>query len=365
MKEDEYFLIVRTGGAEIRALENTEKDVLQQIIPVIELTRGRKKTVGNVVTYPFENKLNKFKEIFRNQRVVLDVTSDEKLECIETNAFYDSENGYNNWVNFLQSLDEEHTFMEIIPTILMNFEDKNFEANLASQIEKFCDIFGVLAYRCSIEEEYCYDDLNLIKESLDSNSTLYVIIDCGYTAQAMQNNYIDKCKARIKNISNLLSGMNYHLVLCATSFPNNVSEIGSDDYDEFSSCEQHIYESCKEEYPNLIYGDYGSINPVRNDQIVMARGWIPRIDVPIGKTIYYYRKRRPKGVTAYSSTYKEVAKMVVEDSKFPYHLPCWGIAQIKACASSNVPSSAPSFWISVRMNIYLCQRVRSLLNLSQ
>ena len=39
-----YTVIVKTGEAEIRALENTSRNLLQCILPVIEITRGRKIT---------------------------------------------------------------------------------------------------------------------------------------------------------------------------------------------------------------------------------------------------------------------------------------------------------------------------------
>ena len=93
----------------------------------------------------------------------------------------------------------------------------------------------------------------------------------------------------------------------------------------------------------------------------MARGWIPRIDVPLDKIVYYYKERRPKGVTAYASTYTQVARAVCSDDRFPYGLlENWGIAQIKACAQGASPSASPSFWISVRMNIHIEQQVKRI-----
>jgi hypothetical protein len=96
----------------------------------------------------------------------------------------------------------------------------------------------------------------------------------------------------------------------------------------------------------------------------MARGWIPRIDVPLQDKIYYYKKRRPKGMRAYATTYKQVAQSITSDPRFPDLKNNWGIQQIKQCVS-NAPSSIPRFWISVRMNIHLEQQVRRIYSISE
>ena len=114
-------------------------------------------------------------------------------------------------------------------------------------------------------------------------------------------------------------------------------------------------------FKDVIYGDYGTVNPQRNDKIVMANGWLPKIDVALKTLVYYQRRRRPKGVTAYSSTYEKVAQLVTADSRFPLsQTDIWGIRQIVDCSLGVVPSSQPSFWISVRMNTHICQQVLRL-----
>ena len=93
----------------------------------------------------------------------------------------------------------------------------------------------------------------------------------------------------------------------------------------------------------------------------MAHGWVPKIDCALQHVVYYYRMRRPVGVTAYKSTYKAVAKKVVSDYRFPSSLTgIWGIEQIKNASEGNVPSSSPSFWISVRMNTHISQQILRL-----
>lgn len=79
----EYYIIVKTGDAELRAMRNLSNSILNKITPVIELTRGRAKKVGKGndahYIYPYEKKIEHIRNIFRGKDIVLDVTSDETL----------------------------------------------------------------------------------------------------------------------------------------------------------------------------------------------------------------------------------------------------------------------------------------------
>lgn len=357
--DKKYTIIIKTSDAEIRAVENTSKAQLSQIFPVIEITRGRKITKNKVETYPFDKRLSKMKKIFENQVVSFDLTSEDSLSSDEINYLYNPQNGYKNWVDFLIQIKEEGVFEEIIPTLILNLDDDNFEENLLLQVKNIKKHFKSILYRNSIADENCYDDFELIKDEL-VGVNLYVLVDCGYTPQASYRNVALKSVARITNLQSILDE-NVNYIICSTSFPNNVRDLGDVDSDTFSISEIDIYDIVKQECNNVIYGDYASINPIRNDTVVMARGWIPRIDTPLETSIFYYKQRRPRGVSAYASTYIQVAQLTVQDPRFPMSIENnWGIEQIKACAKGGAPSSSPSFWISVRMNIYVAQQLKRI-----
>lgn len=354
----EYILVVKTGEAEIRAIENTSRDTLESVFPLIELTRGRKKTLEDKSEiYPFTNRLNRLKDSLQGMEVAIDATSDGALTSAEIDELYEYGNGYEKWVNLVCEIEEEGCFKALIPAIIMNFDDPDFEGNLKKQIEVLTNHFDTLLYRTSIEDDYCYSDLPFILKNLPVGKRLIVLIDCGYTPQAMEHNVSLKLLKRIENLKNGLVDERCDLAFCATSFPNNISDIGGEDYDVFRISEVSMHEKIHREYPDVCYGDYGSINPKRNDNITMARGWIPRIDVPLFDTVFYYRQRRAR--RAYVETYKEVARRTVRDEKFPRDLDCWGCSQISYCCTLP-PSSSPNFWISVRMNIHIEQQLRRL-----
>ncbi|ERJ63771.1 hypothetical protein HMPREF1554_02258 [Porphyromonas gingivalis F0569] len=360
MMDKKYCVIVKTGASELRAMQNLPEKELNKILPVVELTRGRAKNVGTKqyprFTYPYDTKLTKIKEIFKGVQIALDVTSEESLSSQEIDKLFDHSDGYANWTSLLKSLKEEGS--NLIPSILMNYDDEDFEENLRKQVLGLSSDFSEVMYRCAIDDEGAVDDVSLISEYLPENCGLLIILDCGWIPPASYRDPANVCISKIEQLKETLTTKKYSIAVCATTFPNNVSEIGDDISDTFDLREIDLYELITKKHPEVIYGDYGSINPIRNDQIVMARGWIPRIDVALEKQIYYYRDR--KGAREYSDTYTSVAKRVVSDSRFPSLIEAWGIRQIENCALGDAPSASPSYWISVRMNSHIMQQIRRL-----
>jgi hypothetical protein len=355
-----YSVVIKTGEAEIRAIENTDKSILNQIFPLIEITRGRKVTRSNVESYPFDKRLSKLKEALNGQLVAFDLTSEDALSCKEIDELYDPTNGYQKWVDFLVQIKNENVFSEIIPTILLNVDDVNFNDNLLLQVQNLKQNFTSILYRNTILDENCYDDFELLKSEFQGIN-LYVMVDCGYTPQASHKTLSEKAISRFTNIKTVLNGINANYIVSATSFPNNVTDIGNVESDTFSLSEIYIHNAVCNKIPNVIYGDYASINPKRNDTVTMAHGWVPRIDVALSNSIYYYRKKRLTGISAYASTYTQIAQLVVKDKRFPEDLENnWGIQQISTCAKGGAPSSTPRFWIAVRMNIHIAQQVKRL-----
>ena len=176
-----YNIIIKTGEAEIRAIEHLPIEATSNMFPIIELTRGRKITRSNTASYPFDKRLEKIKDVFEGQDVCIDVTSDPALSSPETHALYNPKNGYENWVRFLLGLKAENKFGNIVPTILWNFDDPNFEDNIKVQITSLTKEFGMLAYRNPIEEDAgFYEDI----ETFIKDMSLLFIVDCEYVPMA-------------------------------------------------------------------------------------------------------------------------------------------------------------------------------------
>ena len=360
--ESRYCLVAKTGDAELRALSNIPKENMQKILPIIELTRGRKITNKEVktVSYPYDKRLEKIKEIFQGQDIVIDVTSDESLSSYEIDALF--ENGYVKWIELLKELKNSGLFNSIIPSVLINYDDPEFDQNLEKEITQMDKLFSSIMFRYILDQENDpIEDLKFVSSKFPKNKELLVVLDCGYVpASAVEviGKYAD---SRLGDISKCLENREHKIVFVSTTFPNKITEPDDGRVGTIKICEIDLFDNVKRKYANLIYGDYGSINPKRNDEVVMARGWIPRIDVALKDRIFYYRLRRPKGVSSYSTTYVKVANAVTSDSCFPVdYNEIWGLQQIKNCSLGIVPSSSPSFWISVRMNTHVLQQIKRI-----
>lgn len=364
----EYYLIVKTAEAEIKALENTDPTVLNNLIPIIELTRGRRlpskekdpeKRKLERGKYPYEKRLEKISNIFKGRRIIFDLTSDESLSSDEIEELFSPANGYRNWVGLLSRLKNNGDFSDITPCVILDAEDASLEDNMASEVYALTHLFDSVAYRNDIFDDNCYDDIEIIKDNLNGKK-LYVIVDCSFVVQASIADYEKKVKARVTNLKRIVPE-GTTIIVCATSFPRNITDIGNDFHDSFKLSEVELFTQLDEDGVKVEYADYGSINPIRNDTVVMAHGWIPRIDVPLMDSVFYYRERRPSNSKDYAPQYTKVAKYVVADAKFPHDLDWnWGVRQILNCASGEKPGSAPAFWIAVRMNIHLAQQIKRL-----
>ena len=356
--KDKYCLLFKTGDAELRALENLWFES-QNIFPIIELTRGRKskiETIGKI-----EKRLNKIESLFHNKEICLDLTTSPALTNEEIIGLYDFKNGYKKWVEFLIKQKGKKIYKNIIPNILVDTNDTNIERNLRLQVEKLSNEFLSIAYRNDLADDGCYEDLEMIKSTINkSNANFYFILDCEYIAPGSWHSYANKINIRISKIQKIIPQTKF--IIVSTSFPKYVSDIGRDDNDTFGLNEIDLFNSVSSVHgvKDIFYGDYGSINPVRNDLVTMSRGWIPRIDVPLATEIFYHRLRREN--RDYSETYIELAHdYIIVDKRFPKKLnKNWGIKQILSCAAGNSPGSSPSFWISVRMNIHIEQQLRRL-----
>lgn len=345
---NKYALLIKTGDSELRALSNFH--ISSSILPIIELTRGRKSKTDREGA--IEKRLTKIKDIFKDKEIILDLTSDETLSNSEIDNFFIPNNGYSNWVEFLTTLKNNNYFQRLIPSIIINGQDANFEDNLRSQASSFVTKFDCMAYRCNIEDDGCIDDISTIKEFMNRCDS-FIIIDNGYIQPSEVKACAEKSVDFIKEIMDLVPNAN--IIIASTSFPNKLPD---EDNSTIPLSEIELHQLIERTLPgnNLLYGDYGSVNPIRNDEVVMTRGWRPRIDVPLADSVFYYRKRRDR--LDYSTTYSIVARDVTADSRFPNDLNGnWGIQQIRNAADGASPGSNPSFWISVRMNIHIEQQL--------
>ncbi|WP_440255270.1 beta family protein [Candidatus Avelusimicrobium sp.] len=357
---NKYIPIIKMGDAELKGVGKLLDSVKDSITPVFELTRSRK--TGKLKEGSIFRRLDKLEEVFGTKRsFVLDLTSDSYLINTEIQNLQDSAQGYLNWCDFV--LKQKDRFPGIIPMIQIS-EDENLSLdennqNLAQQVSFLKQNFQTLFYRINIDDEIYEEDLEIITKTLgDRTNSLVCCIDAVFIPREKASSCAQNIVKKVTAINNRFGITQFSLA--GTSFPQTVTQISTENtadiFLEEVECAQQVAESFRQKKDiSIIYGDYASINQKRNDMI--TSGWIPRIDCPTKELIFYYKKRRDG--EAYAQRYMEVANMVVRDSRFQQlknQINCWGIDEIEYAAKHKPRGLAPSFWISVRLNIHISLR---------
>lgn len=364
---NKYVPIIKMGDAELRGIERLTEEVKESITPVFELTRSRKTT--KLKEGSISKRLDKLEKVFGTTRdFILDLTSDGPLINTEIKELQKSDRGYSNWCNFI--FEQKRRFPKIIPVIQVS-EDENLSVednnkNLFDQVVSLQQKFQMLCYRINISDEVYEEDLEVIRQALGGNcKSLICCMDVVFIPREKASAFAKKIIERISQINERFGVVMFSLA--GTSFPKNVNQVSTHDSADIILEEVLFARIVREHFKEasevqVIYGDYASINQERNDMI--ATGWIPRIDCPTNDLIFYYRKRRAGD--SYIRRYMEVANMVTQDSRFQslkQQISCWGIDEIEYAAGNRPRGLAPSFWISVRLNIHISLR-SFLLNLS-
>ena len=377
-----YFPIMKTAASEFRAWSELDSNIKRKISPIVELTRGRK-IAGKSKAIPesewhstpgifgFKRNIDRFVDLFKGQEtVILDATRDDDLSCFEVEQLLSSQAAYEKWVKFNTDLLAD--VPGLVPTLIIapdgNEDAAQYESNLKGQLAALQANFGKVAYRVSMQSdtEFLYDFYLLKSDliSLTKSGEFFVILDHEFIRQGTASLHSVRTSAVINQIRSIVPGA--RIVVNSTSFPKMVDDVSSHHYELE---EYRLFEILQASTgQDIFYGDYASVNPMRND-IKGGVGWIPRIDfVSDNEQTVYYRRRRNKigeregagGRTVpvydeYGPHYIDIAKRVLADERFVDDGRSWGVRKIKETAASNIAGKAPGFWISVRMEIHLCR----------
>lgn len=360
-----YTLQFKTGDAELRALKNIPPEVYSNpdFALLIELTRGRrskKDQIGDL-----NKRIDALMEFIPSDTIVyFDVTSDTNLSNSQIDNIFDVSNGYENWQRFFAELHAD--FDNSVPMLLVNDIDSDY-SNFKHQIVSLANDYHNIGYKIypSLDETTIRCELEIIANTLKSidGVNLTVFYDQGYIVDGLvkiaENNAV--------SVFGLAHGVLKdccltQFVLTSTSFPDSVTSLSKSDHGVIPCTELRLFDSVRDSVAVPVsYSDYGSITPKRNDAAPFySNGWTPRIDIPINGVshIFYYRQK--KGGMDYADVYVDVARKCLADVEFPNELVCWGSHIVKSAASGMKPGSTPSFWVSVRMNMFVTQQLRRL-----
>ena len=333
-----YFPNIKTTDAELKGFKNLYGNALNNTLPIFELTRSRisKKNAHGRISKRVEN----IKEIMGNRHFIIDVTGHEGLENQEIRNLLKEDNGYENWVRFLDDFDN------ITPVIHFGIDDE--EENIEQQVQVLENNFGEVCVRINPLYEEDHETVVAIAGYMKNPNNLWVILDVEYMANSiMLEEATNAASYAVSQISQQSSVSNY--ITMSSSFPNSVLDRGGQDhYGKFSMLETQLTQDIinVSNGKNIKHGDYASVHPVRYPG---GGGWVPRGDVPLYDSYFYHRYRSDDG------GYVEAASYVLDDSKYE-SIGSWGDEEIAQAANGSPNGISPSHWIAVRLNIHITRQ---------
>lgn len=342
-----YVQVVKTTDAELKGFRLLSEEVKKDITPLFELTRSR--TSKKVPDGDIGKRIDHVLEAVGENPFILDLTSHDDLSNSQIDYLLDDLDGFKNWTDFVMSIDHE----SIIPVVHLYMGDG--VASTALQIERLIQNFETLAVRFSLSDEDALEYLRFLSVVIPNNIKLIVVVELGYLEE----------KNRVSTNNEAIEFLDTFMQLCqrfsisfvASSFPSSVKSIPGcyDDRGEIPVLEWDLFLGLRGRFPALIYGDYGSIHPIR----YQSRGgsWVPRVDYPLSERIVYSRYRRDDG------GYVQAARDIVRLPEYD-RLLCWGTGEIESAALGAPNGKSPSFWISARLNIHSTRKVMDIGKLS-
>lgn len=343
-KNYNYFPILKTTDAELKAYENLNQVVKDGILPIFELTKSRFSSKNPTRT--INKRIDKIKELIAQNPFILDLTTEPQLTNEEIdNMLQDNTNGYEKWVELIKNIKQEN--YNIIPVIHYN---PFYTNDVELEIRKLTDICPTLAFRVSVFDEDLMSYLEHIL-SIISPVRLILILDAEFlniSPEGPDKTNIFRHKAMV--ITEKFPDLK--AIMCAfSSFPDAVTKkgYGKDFEGCFPRAEKITREGLKTvlNAPNFFFSDYASIHPKR--YYTVGAQWVPRIDFLDDKSMLYYRCRRDDG------GYIRAAQNVISDKRYRKinAFDVWGDAEIYTAANGYPNGLAPSHWIAVRANLYM------------
>lgn len=337
-----YTPIVRSRGAELKGLKELASDVLDCLLPVVEFTRSRRsqRNPGGALEVSVEN----VHEILGQRTYVADLTSLDSQTNGQVGDLLDPDHGFGNWVAFASRNFGPH----VIPVAHLTdpFDVDNFK----EQVDALLKVSGAIALR--IPTSYAEVEAVLEIASRMLPGGFPVFIDAGFVRKESA-----KGAALATLIAARLAAQSGARLIApaSSSFPSRVGipGYGGDDVGDFPLWEVDISEHVKASLADVRvkHGDYAAIHPLDFEGTVTA--WVPRVDIPLDKSIFYHRYRRHDG------GYVIAAQRALSDPRY-VPLDCWAHKNIVEAADGRPLGRSPSHWIAVRLNYHVTRQVRRL-----
>lgn len=396
-----YTPFIRTSDAELRGVGYLEESIKDKIAPFFILTKSKILTSRALDKLEDENRvvsgsvcgsLARIGDKFgQNRTFFLDIAIDsiptsqdmdqmrrdfykQKAKKNKDNVLFDERqytwvdemrglvspcNGYKQWCDFI--LDAQKSFPSIIPVLQFSAQGEGDPIpDFQNQVGFLSTKFSRLAFRLqrpSTMSNWLEVGAYLVEKICERVKTdqVIIIVDLAFLSP--------KWRRREDTLQKLRTFIQYcnflgvkDIIVTGSSFPQSVYELVDQKEDEGVILSQMI--PIREELNDLRikYGDYAFIHPQKFASL--ARGWIPRIDIPLSEKLIFRKQRKAKdGV--YARVYENIAYELIQAGKLSNVPDCWGKTCIlragngEGVGPKTQQGASPSFWISVRLNIHI------------
>lgn len=405
----EYTPFIRTSDAELRGIGYLEEPIKNIISPFFILTKSKMLTsraldklkdgeciVSGSVWRSLNNVGEKFgkdrpffldlaADSIPNSQEMIQIQSDfynQKAKENKDGALFDerqyewveemrglvsSADGYKKWCDFVMLAKEN--FPAIIPALQFSAQDGNDPMpDFLRQVDFLSHNFSMFALRLqrpSTKSNWLELGEYLVRQICENGgkNKVMVILDLAFLSPKWRGKEETLQQLRIFIESCHSYGVK-DVIVTGSSFPQSVYDLvdQKEDEGEISSQMIKIYEKLFD--TGIKYGDYAFIHPQKFSS--SARGWIPRIDIPLSGKLFFRKQRKGKdGV--YARVYENIAYVLIHEGKLSDVPDCWGKACIlragngEGVGPKTQQGASPSFWISVRLNIHITSISQHLL----
>lgn len=329
-----YYPTLRSRQAELKGLDQLDRDRKSKILPMITLGRWPK-------AIDFSKAADKAVSVMNGLPFFMDLTNDSNHLIDQQGILRKSDDGFSAWREFSER------YENAIPIIQITSESR--ARDLTRQAQLIERSKGKLGFRITDFTTETQKIINIIS-ALDEPRNAIVFIDCQYIRNALAA-YTTACISTINMLRTEFPEL--YIVVTSTSFPSSTIKFTDQSQEKGSIdiLERELHQRVGGDSV-AAYGDHSSIHSVIYDDTPIMR-WAARIDYP--RELEWQFERRPRNQSA--EAYVSAAESIVDSDPEIGTRGIWGEEMIIQAAQGEPHAKAPAPWIAVRVNIHLARQI--------
>lgn len=347
----QYVPIVRAKKGEFDAFTNLPDTVHKKILPLFEFPRFTQNTNNlaickgqpNPTECYLNDLINKIAKVRGSYPVLIDIFKWPPNATVENGEHV---------LNYIASR-LNNSNVPVVPVIGYDRWDDVEYSNALSYIDskngEYCLRLESYAFSDMIDEDYFLENIDdiIAKLNLDT-STCSVILDFGDVTKES----ISSIQEKITIALNLLAKYHFEFISIAGCSLTTIINDMVPDTDSTGTIirrEMVAWQACKkfENAPNLVFGDYGVVNPTAQDDIIA-----PDANGKIRYTInsnYFIVRGHSRRIGNKGEQMYDLSQLVIDSPHYMLKEFSWGDQRIMDC-SNKLFKGNPCGWVAIDTN---------------